>query len=431
MSIHGLSPVAEIDLSSFLAAHDDDTPLSTAQGSHSVAFQRWFHFKEAFSPRFVADTVARLPRRPKTCLDPFGGSGTTALTCQFLGIKPTTIEVNPFLADLIESKLTTYSLRDLLNQREELDAALEQAAPDLSTLYRDAPQTLCEPGKNNRWIFDEPVIYRVAQYVSALEKLTNPQAARLFRVLLGSTLIQLSNVVINGKGRRYRRNWALSRKTRSMVDEAFGSQFLAAVHDLSRFPRRAAKEFVLHRGDSRSLIQGCDEADLVLFSPPYPNSFDYTDIYNVELWALGYLKSKSDNLDLRTSTLSSHVQIKRIFEAAPVSETLSQAINALHERTDMLWDKSIPAMIGAYFADIARILDQSESILSPDGRIVMVVGDSRYAGIHVDVAKIIGEIAPRLGLCMERCTPIRSMRASAQQGGDHSLGEVNIRLKRI
>ena len=39
--------------------------------------------------------------------DPFGGSGTTALAAQFLGIRPTTIEVNPFLVDLIEAKIAT------------------------------------------------------------------------------------------------------------------------------------------------------------------------------------------------------------------------------------------------------------------------------------------------------------------------------------
>ena len=31
--------------------------------------------------------------------------------------------------------------------------------------------------------------------------------------------------------------------------------------------------------------------DLAVFSPPYPNSFDYTDVYNVELWAMGYLRN--------------------------------------------------------------------------------------------------------------------------------------------
>jgi hypothetical protein len=62
-------------------------------------------FKEAFSPKFVVDALASMPHTPRRCVDPFGGSGTTALTCSFLGIDSVSIEVNPFLADLIEAKL--------------------------------------------------------------------------------------------------------------------------------------------------------------------------------------------------------------------------------------------------------------------------------------------------------------------------------------
>ena len=87
--------------------------LSTNAGAPVIAFQGWRQFKEAFAPELVesaiCETAASLGRAVKSCLDPFGGSGTTALTCQFLGVLPTTIEVNPFLADLIAAKLSDYN----------------------------------------------------------------------------------------------------------------------------------------------------------------------------------------------------------------------------------------------------------------------------------------------------------------------------------
>src|ERR1035441_2303066 len=63
-----------------------NVPISTNQPSLQLPFQRWFKFKEAFSPQFIIDCVADLRRPPRTCIDPFGGCGTTALTSQFLGI---------------------------------------------------------------------------------------------------------------------------------------------------------------------------------------------------------------------------------------------------------------------------------------------------------------------------------------------------------
>jgi hypothetical protein len=77
--------------------------LGSNAGAEELPFQTWHHFKEAFTPELVAKAVQGSKRDLLRCVDPFGGSGTTALACQFLGIEPVTIEVNPYLADLIET----------------------------------------------------------------------------------------------------------------------------------------------------------------------------------------------------------------------------------------------------------------------------------------------------------------------------------------
>jgi DNA modification methylase len=82
--------------------------LGTNSGAEKLPFQSWRHFKEAFAPELVARAISESGRLLKRCIDPFGGSGTTALACQFLGVEPITIEVNPYLADLIEAKLASY-----------------------------------------------------------------------------------------------------------------------------------------------------------------------------------------------------------------------------------------------------------------------------------------------------------------------------------
>lgn len=93
------------DIGNWLESYAETAPTSSNQGTTNIPFQRWFHFKEAFSPKFVADTLSALPYPVHRCLDPFVGSGTTAVTCRMLGISSDVIEVNPFLADLIKAKL--------------------------------------------------------------------------------------------------------------------------------------------------------------------------------------------------------------------------------------------------------------------------------------------------------------------------------------
>ncbi len=55
--------------------------LGTNSGALELPFQSWKHFKEAFAPELVARAIAQNPIPVKRCLDPFGGSGTTALAC--------------------------------------------------------------------------------------------------------------------------------------------------------------------------------------------------------------------------------------------------------------------------------------------------------------------------------------------------------------
>ena len=50
-------------------------------------------FKEAFAPELVERALHETSDTVRHIADPFGGSGTTALAAQFLGISPTTIEV--------------------------------------------------------------------------------------------------------------------------------------------------------------------------------------------------------------------------------------------------------------------------------------------------------------------------------------------------
>jgi hypothetical protein len=59
-----------------------------------------------------------------------------------------------------------------------------------------------EPGVKGRWIFDLGVATRLASYCLALRRIADASSARLFRVLLGGVLVDVSNVVVSGKGRR-------------------------------------------------------------------------------------------------------------------------------------------------------------------------------------------------------------------------------------
>ena len=395
---------------------------TTNQGTTGLGFQRWFHFKEAFSPSFVQEVIQSQPQMPRTILDPFSGSGTTALTSQFFGIVPTVIEVNPFLADLTEAKLSVLDAARLLHIKRSLIRRAKQLRKlELIERY-PLPPTFIEPGVKERWIFNRDISQKILSYRAAIEELDDLGIQRIARVALGSTLIPASNAVVNGKGRRYRRGWQ-SRKIPD-VDTLFDISFSRIIEDAPLTARKKVTDYTLLRGDSREQVNHVQSGiDLALFSPPYPNSFDYTDVYNVELWMLGYLTSNSENRSLREQTLRSHVQIRRDLSFDLKSDTLTSVYEQLTAKREELWDEKIPEMVGAYFADLIGIVSKIGNRLTPAGQIELVVGDSQYQGIHLPVPKILEELAPHYGLQVIARHKVRSMRSSAQQGGTLNLPE--------
>lgn len=400
--------------------------MGTNAGAPALAFQKWRHFKEAFAPELVARAVRESAVPVVRCLDPFGGSGTTALGCQFLGVHPVTVEVNPYLADLIEAKLSSYCADDVVRSLGKVlrTAALQQqdAFPALGT--PSAPPTLVEPGIEDRWVFDLDVARRLRALVEAINELDDAAHQRLFRVILGGILVEVSNVVVNGKGRRYRRRWWERRRNPATVGRLFTEAVRLAISDIHRYRKRACLSYEVVRGDARSALRRHDQFELAVFSPPYPNSFDYTDVYNLELWVLGYLGNPGDNRRLRKATLCSHVQVEMDYQGAPAcSPILLEVIERLDERSQQLWHRQLPAMIGAYFRDITMVLSSVRNLLADRGSIWMVVGDSRYAGVLVPTARIITELATSLDLKVLSTEPFRSMRSSAQQGGNADLVE--------
>lgn len=415
----------------FINQQDLSLPLSTAQGVATVPFQRWFKFKEAFSPKFVLDVINKSPIKVNKIFDPFGGSGTTSITSQMLGVTPTTIEVNPFLADLIESKLESYDCDQVIADWVQICRVVSYQKPKLDKIFENAPKTLYENESVERWIFGKDVFYRISQYKSAIEKTDCLKSKTLFKVLLGSILIAVSNVLVNGKGRRYRQNWQALNHKAGLVDDLFSEKVNEAIFDISKYSRRQKRNFKLLRGDSRVLIESVSSQDLVIFSPPYPNTFDYTDIYNVELWALGYLTNVQDNQTLRKSTLRSHVQVKTDIATPPKSKTLATTLDTLDSKKEQLWNKNIPSMVGSYFFDIEKILKESYRILNEGGMTVIVIGDSRYVDVKIDTAKITKEISKSIGYKVISSEEIRVMKSSAQQGWSKDLSETALYLAKI
>jgi hypothetical protein len=363
--------------------------------------------------------------------DPFGGSGTSGLAAQFMGIESVSIEVNPFLADLIEAKVGSYCVHELHTALPRVVSRVRRADASPIKALGALPPTFVEPGRNGRWLFDTAVAAEIARIRKSIACEPQSSIRRLFTVLLAGILIEFSNAVVSGKGRRYRQRWKSRRPDPSRVLTRFCDVVKNAIVEINAFGKRAETTATVICGDSREQIGNVGLVDLIICSPPYPNSFDYTDVYNVELWMLGYLRSQFENQCLRRSTLSSHVQTRRVFATPPNTPALDNVMRRLDRVRAKLWDENLVDMVGGYFSDLKMLLEGCIDALKPRGQAWFVVGDSQYAQVRVKVGDILAELAPTVGFRVIRREPFRSMRLSPQQGGDRKLAENLVVLAKI
>src|SRR5690606_11618586 len=107
---------------------------------------------------------------------------------------------NPYLADLIEAKLTDYDVQALHVDFRSIVKSSKRLFPNPIKAFAGAPLTFVEPGDGDRWVFDSEIARRIAALRASIGRLDSIKHRRLFLALLGGVLIEASNVVISGKG---------------------------------------------------------------------------------------------------------------------------------------------------------------------------------------------------------------------------------------
>jgi DNA modification methylase len=176
-------------------------------------------------------------------------------------------------------------------------------------------------------------------------------------------------------------------------------------------------------GDARKvMVSDGKRFKLCVTSPPYLNSFDYSDVYRPELFLGKFVHSNAELTTIRKSTIRSHVQASwELPERASFGQLFTNVIAEVRSCSENLWDRRIPTMIQAYFEDMERILLRLRRLAVPGAAVWIVVATSAYAGVEVPVDFIIAEIAERSGWFLSDIGVIRHLRSSGQH--INTLGE--------
>lgn len=380
---------------------------------------RWFPFKEAFScdllPKMFHEWGFKKNTKLKL-LDPFCGVGTSIISAYDLiqhgwNIQAIGIECNPFLQFVASTKANCFHysakvFEKLVNKVLSSPWRIKQVRkPALTTLHR--PE-IYSPYRLKKLLEFRQKIQAVAKrfperdpllvgYASALEKL--------------------------GGFRKDGRALRITKKKVPYVREALTLEWQKILEDLKSIQnaRRPPKASIL-LGDGRNASRQFSQAhqfDLIFYSPPYLNNIDYTEVYKIELWMLGFISSYAEFRRQRLRTFRSHPSVKfpeiyayvqdrrtRVFQ-----ECLEQVLKNIPEDKDTNWRRRL---VKSYFDDCYRMLLDQRKLVKRVGKITCVIGNSLHGGktgkILIATDLLIALLAQSVGLEIERVIIARYMK---------------------
>lgn len=377
---------------------------------------RWYYLKEGFSTSLVEEAISRQlvgNNRELHLLEPFCGTGTTPLTAALTGHYCTAIEVNPFLAFTAQTKTITGPWRNkcYFGNLEKVIAA----SPSGTQSPLEGFSTFTEGNGHDKWLFNIDVLRRFTALQQAIEIHggTYKKAMKLSAIVAA---YKCCNAKRDGKALRYKSNWKDLKYSGDDLFRQFQIHARMIPEDVEEQPINPIFKPRIHVADAREQISTLedDQFDLVVTSPPYLNSFDYSDVYRPELFLGGFVETNKDLRKIRLATLRSHIQVKWPDVTSFKSTLLDPVLEELNESKG-LWDERIPLMVRAYFDDMWKIFKAIRPKMRRGGQVWLVVSTSAYGGVHIPVDLIVADAANQAGFDLEGVYKLRHLRAAGQQ----------------
>lgn len=299
-----------------------------------------------FVPELPGSAIDLLTEPDDVVLDPFCGCGTTAIEAWLRGRRFAVADGNELAALITRAKCWPPAAEERAEIHAWASTLKPQSDPARLRLYLPAIPNLF-------YWFSEPVATQLAYLLHEIDRIGI--ASAFLKVVVSSIINAVS---FQESETRYRRV-AREVSSRHVIDR-FRSQLnraLAMAAETDHLP--IAKGSVACR-DARESSEVCDAAALAVFSPPYPNAFDYHLYHRFRMFWLGF-----DPREAKRSEIGAHLR---------------------YQPDGRQW-----------LEDMTLVFEQMRPNLTSGAYVVCVVGDGLIRGHLVPSADLLWSRIPELG----------------------------------
>lgn len=363
----------------------------TFKGNLKESRYGWLRLTPAYSVHLVSEILSKYPKGELNVLDPFCGTGTTALVCAEQGIVCDTTDINPFLIWLTKAKTRSYDERSI----ESFEHHAKEVSHSILDLKRE-PSWLPDLHQIEKW-WDPGVLEslgRAASRIKVLAETANDAVVDLLKVAFCRTLISQANVSFGHQSMSFKRidgeSPLFTDSPEKVVAECWSKAFVT-IAGAAASPTLKKPRAILC--DARNLTEKLEAGkySCVITSPPYSNRMSYIRELRPYMYWLGYLHNgrEAGELDWKSIGGTWGCATSNLMKWNPdadrrVSFKGFRAILKNIERQSLLLSRYVEK----YFHDMASHCDELFRVVSRGGNIHYIVGNSKFYDVMLPVEAI-------------------------------------------
>lgn len=367
----------------------------TFKGNRSRGRHGWLRLTPAYSLHLVQDLVAGLSE-DDLVLDPFCGTGTTALTCAQHKIACDTVDVNPFLIWLTSVKCAAYSEAEVRRA--------EMFAEQIASRELNGSRAWVPPIQDIHKWWSEPTLHVLSWLFARISEESSTRTRDLLRIAFCRTAIETAAVSFGHQSMSFRdvdsQPTLFTEPASDHVLGRFGRAVADVVRSATETPAGTVRAVL---GDSRDLAQilPADRYTAVITSPPYPNRMSYIRELRPYMYWLGYLSDgrQAGELDWKAigGTWGCATSFVAKWEPNPAIEIpwrgFHACVKAIKEHSDLLG-----RYVHKYFEDAMLHIDSLAQVLARGARVHYVVGNSKFYDVLLPTEEIYASLLSTVGM---------------------------------
>ncbi|MCM1134458.1 MAG: site-specific DNA-methyltransferase [Clostridium sp.] len=415
----------------------------------------WLKYKEGFSANLVNLLLDEMNAQPGDwVMDPFMGSGTTALVCQMKGINSIGYDILPISSVSIKAKaaIFKYDLNEIKALIKDVEALNVPPVYHKCTPYITITQD-AYPEENEKFLHYIAKWRDKAEYSEAVKNLLTlcilnslercsytSKAGQYLSWDCRSKKVMAVNKLRTEKGQKllppkYVRETILDSKETILEELRHVLTDIETIQNNEKENEEAEIKFI-----PDSVLYNLPKLQEnfltgVITSPPYCNRYDYTRTYALELvyLGLGEQEIKDMRQSLLSCTVESHSKINElkkyyesigqktrfdfIYNTIKNNAVFNEIMSALEKRKKNgdLNNNGVIRMVEGYFTELAFVYAELYRVCKPGATVAFVNDNVRYGGEVIPVDFLSSSFAEQFGFKVKTIYSLKQQKGNSSQ----------------